>query len=64
VVAHPDAGLLMQERSAAGIAAAVRTLQAAAPTRAATRRYAEGFSWDATTQGQLQLFHRILARGR
>ncbi len=64
VVAHPDAGLLMEERSAAGIAAAVRALQAAAPARAATRRYAEGFSWDATTEGQLQLFRRILAQER
>ncbi len=62
VVAHADAGVLMQERSARGVAAAVRALQAAYPAREATRRYAEGFSWDATTQGQLQLFGRILGR--
>ena len=30
--------------------------------RAATRRYAEGFSWEATTAGQLALFRQILAR--
>ncbi|MFJ3054886.1 glycosyltransferase family 4 protein [Herbaspirillum sp. NPDC087042] len=62
VVAHADAGVLMQERSVSGVAAAVRALQAAYPSRVATRRYAEGFSWDATTQGQLQLFGRILGR--
>lgn len=59
VVAHRDAGLLMQERSPAGLAAAVRQLQANYPERSATRRYAEGFSWDNTTQGQLQLFQAI-----
>ncbi|MBV8622125.1 MAG: glycosyltransferase family 4 protein [Herbaspirillum sp.] len=62
VVAHADAGVLMQERSERGVAAAVRALQAAYPAREATRRYAEGFSWDATTQGQLQLFGRITGR--
>ena len=59
VVAHSDAGVLMQERSAAGLAAAVRQLQAHYPQRAATRRYAQGFSWDDTTQGQLRLFRSI-----
>lgn len=62
VVAAPQAGLLMDERSAAGVAQAVRTLRAAAPVRGATRRYAEQFSWDATTAGQLRLFDSILQR--
>jgi len=62
VVAVPQAGLLMQERSAAGVVQAVQALRAAAPERAATRRYAEQFSWDATTAGQLQLFDSILQR--
>ena len=30
------------------------------PERAATRAYAEGFSWDATTQGQLRLFESLI----
>jgi len=64
VVASPEAGELMPERSAAGVAQAVRRLRAAPRDRAATRRYAESFSWDATTQGQLDLFHRILAARR
>lgn len=62
VVAHADAGLLMEQRSAHGIAEAVRALLAAPPSRQATRRYAEGFSWDATTAGQLDLFGRITGR--
>ena len=31
-------------------------------TQDATRAYAEQFSWDATTQGQIELFRSILAR--
>ena len=61
VVAAPEAGLLMAERSAAGLADAVRGLRAAYPDRAATRRYAERFSWDDTTAGQLKLFTEVLA---
>ena len=60
VVAAPDAGVLMAERSVKGVADAVNTLRANYPTHDATRRYAEGFSWEATTAGQLALFHRIL----
>lgn len=60
VVAAPEAGLLMSERSAQGVAAAVASLRANYPDRAATRRYAERFSWDDTTAGQVQLFRDIL----
>jgi len=60
VVAAPEAGVLMKERTSQGIADAVRALRASYPDHAATRRYAEGFSWDATTEGQLQLFARII----
>ncbi len=62
VVAAPEAGRLMRERSGAAIAEAAAELLANLPDRAATRIYAEGFSWDATTQGQLDLFRVILAR--
>lgn len=60
VVTAPEAGLLMHERSARGVADAVIALREAAPDRAATRRYAERFSWDDTTAGQLKLFRAIL----
>jgi glycosyltransferase involved in cell wall biosynthesis len=61
VVSQPAAGVLMPERSGAGLVTAWNRLFAQLPDRAATRRHAETFSWDATTQGQLQLFRQILA---
>jgi teichuronic acid biosynthesis glycosyltransferase TuaC len=63
VVANADAGVLMDQRSPSGLVRAVTRLRQALPERAATRRYAEQFSWDATTIGQLSLFRGILAAG-
>jgi teichuronic acid biosynthesis glycosyltransferase TuaC len=62
VVADPAAGLLVEPRTADAFASAIARLLAAPPPRSATRRYAERFSWDATTAGQLALFHGILTR--
>ena len=62
VVAAPEAGVLMRERSPQGVTDAVNALRAYYPDRAATRRYAEGFSWDDTSAGQLRLFDEVLAR--
>ncbi|HYC78952.1 MAG TPA: glycosyltransferase [Planctomycetota bacterium] len=61
VVAAPEAGKLFRERTPAALAAAVRDLFAAPPDRAATRRYAEGFSWDATAKGLKALFADVVA---
>jgi len=61
VVASPEAGVLMRERSYQGVADAVTLLRANYPDRAATRRYAERFSWDDTTEGQIRLFDEVLA---
>jgi len=60
VVSAPEAGILIQERSAHAIAQAVNRLQSQPPARSATREYAERFSWEATTNGQIELFGRIL----
>ncbi|MBD8531330.1 MULTISPECIES: glycosyltransferase family 4 protein [unclassified Massilia] len=62
VVAAPEAGVLMAERTPQGVADAVNALRARYPDRLATRRYAERFSWDDTTAGQLRLFDDILNR--
>jgi glycosyltransferase involved in cell wall biosynthesis len=62
VVASPDAGVLMETLDADGVAQAVQILFAHLPDRAATRAYAEKFSWQPTTQGQLDLFRAILRR--
>lgn len=61
VVALPAAGVLMEERTARGVAQAVERLRAHYPDHAATRAYAEGFSWDDTTRGQIALFRQVLA---
>jgi glycosyltransferase involved in cell wall biosynthesis len=63
VVAAPEAGVLMTERTPEALAQAVRRLFARNPVRSATRHYAEGFDWRATTAGQLELFGRILSAG-
>ncbi|MDB5753997.1 MAG: glycosyltransferase family 4 protein [Massilia sp.] len=60
VVAAPEAGVLMRERSPQALADAVNQLRANYPDHAATRRYAEGYSWDDTTQGQLDLFAALV----
>lgn len=62
IVTRPEAGRLMPDRSAAGVATAVKELFNELPDRAKTRRYAEGFSWDHTTDGQIRLFSEILMR--
>ena len=63
VVAAPEAGRLVAQRDGAAFAAAVDELLTAGVDRTATRRYAEGFSWQATTEGQLALFGDIARAG-
>jgi glycosyltransferase involved in cell wall biosynthesis len=63
VVAAPEAGVLMAERTPEALAEAARRLFANYPDRGATRHYAERFDWGATTAGQLELFGRILSAG-
>jgi glycosyltransferase involved in cell wall biosynthesis len=56
IVQGRDAGALVGERTSEAIAAALRDLLASPPARAMTRRYAEGFGWEATTAGQISVF--------
>ncbi|MBQ5964516.1 glycosyltransferase family 4 protein [Massilia sp. ZL223] len=60
VVAAPEAGILMGQYSSEGVAEAVQRLRERQPDRGAARRYAEGFSWDFTTRGQIDLFQKII----
>jgi glycosyltransferase involved in cell wall biosynthesis len=64
VVARPEAGVLMPERTPDGIVAGVDALRARMPARTATRGYAEKFGWEPTTEGQLRLFRQIVAAHR
>ena len=59
-VAGPEAGELMPERTLVGVATAVEKLFQRGIDRTATRHYAEKFSWEETTTGQIQLFWEIL----
>lgn len=60
VVRSAEAGILMGDRSAAAFVRAYEQLMASYPDRAATRRYAEQFSWRDTTEGQLELIGSVL----
>jgi glycosyltransferase involved in cell wall biosynthesis len=62
VVTERAAGVLMPERTPSGLVSALHMLLADYPDRAATRRYAERFDWDATTAGQLEIFARLAGR--
>jgi glycosyltransferase involved in cell wall biosynthesis len=61
IVATPEAGVLVQDRSAGGLHRALRRLLDDPPDRTATRRYAERFGWETTTRGMMELFDRALA---
>ena len=62
VVTEERVGLLVDHRSAEAIAAAVLRLLARPPDRSHVRSYAEGYSWESTSQAQLELFNRLAAR--
>jgi teichuronic acid biosynthesis glycosyltransferase TuaC len=61
VVASQEAGVLMPSRTPEGLAEAVTLLRNAYPSHEATRLYAERFSWDDTTRGQIKLFEKVIA---
>ena len=60
IVKSSDAGRFAEERSASGIAVAVRDLMESYPDRAIVRKYAEEFGWEATSKGQYELFCHVL----
>jgi glycosyltransferase involved in cell wall biosynthesis len=62
VVQEHAAGLVVADNTPDGIAAGIRKIFADMPDRAATRTYAERFSWDETTQGQIALFREVTGR--
>jgi glycosyltransferase involved in cell wall biosynthesis len=59
VVREAAAGVIAETNTPDGIAAAVLRLFAVLPARAATRAYAEQFSWDATTAGQAAVLRQV-----
>lgn len=59
VVNSAEAGILMKSLDAQGVTNGVKELLTNYPDRVKTRTYAEGFSWDQTTEGQLKIFRRL-----
>ena len=60
VVTNIAAGSIVAENTPASFALAITQLHEQRRPRAETRRYAEAFSWDATTAGQLSVFRSVL----
>jgi len=61
VVTTADAGVLV-ERTVESLALGIQTLLANAPQRLATRKYAEQFDWQSTSQGQYKIFQRVITK--
>jgi teichuronic acid biosynthesis glycosyltransferase TuaC len=59
IVAAPEAGRILRDTTAEGLATTVRDLLADLPDRGTTRAYAERFDWQSTTEGQIALFREI-----
>ena len=64
VIRAPQAGKLVDERTASSIAAAIKDLLASPPERSATRTYAEQHSWDETTDGMAAVFQRLIRQDK
>jgi glycosyltransferase involved in cell wall biosynthesis len=62
IVQNAMAGRVVAERTPEAFAAALQDLLAARNERSRVRQYAEGFSWDRTSQDQLSLFNALAAR--
>ena len=62
VVAVPEAGMLATHRNAETLRYCIRQTLAALPDRAATRAYAERFSWDDTVRGVIEVFKTAVAQ--
>jgi glycosyltransferase involved in cell wall biosynthesis len=63
VIGAPEAGRILTQATPTCLAEAVGELLAAPPKREATRHYAEGFDWEVTTTGQIELFRNICNPG-
>lgn len=62
MVTVPAAGVIVADPTPVAFARAITGLLRSPPDRAATRAHAEKFGWAETTQGQVDLFRRVLRR--
>ncbi|TNE38077.1 MAG: glycosyltransferase family 4 protein [Alphaproteobacteria bacterium] len=61
VVRSPIAGRLAAARTSHSLTESLQDLLAQYPDRSEVRQYAEGFSWEATSRGQFDIFNRLIA---
>jgi glycosyltransferase involved in cell wall biosynthesis len=64
IMGTPEVGQLLRDRSSESIVKSVQLLLASPTSRTAIRAYAEKFSWDLTTSGQLRMFDQITRKAR
>jgi len=62
IVRSAEAGILLNERTVESAIEGINHLFNNPPEREDTRRYAEKFSWDETTQGQCRLFDEVISK--
>ena len=60
IVRDPDVGRLMMDRTPESLVKCVHDLFDHYPQRSVVRKYAEHFSWVETTNGQLNIFRKII----
>lgn len=63
VITSDVAGVLIDERSAEGVADGVKRLFANRPDRGATRKFVEPYTWEATTKAHLEVLDAVLGAG-
>jgi teichuronic acid biosynthesis glycosyltransferase TuaC len=64
IIGAPEVGQVLRERTPGSIVQSVEWVFAKPRDCAAIRAYAERFSWDRTTMGQLQMFDQIAEESR
>ena len=62
VVASSVAGRLAERRDVSHLQAALESLLANYPERNTVRQYAENFSWEATSEGQIAIFRELICK--
>ncbi len=60
--ASPESGKFVRSHDAEEIAETVRALLEDYPDREAVRTYAEGFSWEDTSRGQMKIFTQVIEK--
>lgn len=63
ILQNQVAGKLLFERTPSSLAKCIEELLSQYPDRSNVRAYAEGFSWDDTTKGQIFLFKEAILQG-